>query len=1011
MKKSIFLSLIAVLLLTAFTADSYSWFFSEQTVTSVFEHVIGIKTRIFNLDSENNAPIAGSVFELLDNDKNILGRYQTDKNGSALLQRISSGETFQIKQISSAYGYEVNDDVYKITPNKNELVIKSKKRPKNNTALKIKTAISQKAYQENDYIPSQAELDFPFEYTVNISDAATRLQYEIKNESGQLISPYTYKYENGQSIKVLSRGEMDNGGTIHLRSGEIAYFSFNDIKPLTEYNIIPKSYVDQTGQASYYLTSCHNSFGHIPVEGAAAEFTYHPFKDIPPVASALIVESKVENADSSNLNQEFLIELKIGDNAQKQYYYEIVDYLKSDSKPLLSQGNIIKAALNHSSFLKVYDIPLGLDYTISQQDSSADGYFVFSSNNTVGNTLSSQKAVVYNKRLFEKTKDIKLNISSQELNTENTAQSEEAFADLIDVKSGISYKSFNLTLTDGLNQNITLPVCDYVSKKKINYGIKLSLPHGYAVHSTDLSDEALSISYKNLCDSVNIGIRNIVNGISAPEERFTYNIEAATPGTPLPPFDTSTHLLGNGAAFFNAIKYMPKGINGKRTYKYYITQQPNNTKGFTYDQKTYELMVEVTEKDGYCIAEIIDIKGGSAFDGLLLFENQYIKDDSPELSRLIVRKIVEAKDIDFDERFNFIAKIGDEEHRFELSHGKTKVFDNIPIGAPYEIVEEKNDKYKTEGFGVEGKLEKEDSVAVFINTPIEKEPPNSGTLTIYKEIFSNEAEKNKKFRFTVTINGVKKQIYLRGGESITLDKLKEGSRYSVRESDYSEDGYKTFSFGSNGIINKTGNIALFFNVKKPVQRSFLSVTNEVWEGDREKQFDYTAEIGDEKYLFSLSDEESISFEDIPIDTPYTISQKDYSSEGYHTLAFSQSGVILPSGIKTVFVNIKSSDKTIDDVPSTESDTSSESNSLNTAESKEPSSKPSESKPELKENEVIINTNPPKNNMNKLDSNIVPYAFAASAVVISATWVCICNPNGVKCCLKKALNILKNIRKP
>ena len=121
------------------------------------------------------------------------------------------------------------------------------------------------------------------------------------------------------------------------------------------------------------------------------------------------------------------------------------------------------------------------------------------------------------------------------------------------------------------------------------------------------------------------------------------------------------------------------------------------------------------------------------------------------------------------------------------------------------------------------------SAAAFTNTKDVTPPePGTGSLTVSKTVAGNAGEKDKEFRFTVTLgdttvggeygdmtfaNG-KATFTLRHGESKTATGLPAGTTYKVEEDDYSKEGYTTSKTGDTGEIPEGDTVhASFINTK------------------------------------------------------------------------------------------------------------------------------------------------------------------------------------------------------
>lgn len=87
--------------------------------------------------------------------------------------------------------------------------------------------------------------------------------------------------------------------------------------------------------------------------------------------------------------------------------------------------------------------------------------------------------------------------------------------------------------------------------------------------------------------SITIPMQVNVTGDTAPQENYTFTIEAETAGAPLPA-DQSLVITGSGSASFGTIEYTEPD-----DYVYRIRQTAGQTKGMTYDSASYQVTVRV----------------------------------------------------------------------------------------------------------------------------------------------------------------------------------------------------------------------------------------------------------------------------------------------------------------------------------------------------------------------------------------------------------------------------------
>ena len=174
---------------------------------------------------------------------------------------------------------------------------------------------------------------------------------------------------------------------------------------------------------------------------------------------------------------------------------------------------------------------------------------------------------------------------------------------------------------------------------------------------------------------------------------------------------------------------------------------------------------------------------------------------------------------------------------FTLKHGQTAVFENLPVGAEYSIVETATAGYTASSNNHSGNIPREGAKAEFVNTACQK----NGSLEISKTVVGEE-NSTQEFEFTVTFsdNGTydyKKngsthtlasggKLKLKHGESAKFETLPEGVTYTVTET--ATAGYIAANTSFSGEIS--GNVLLpFVNVKDAptTTKGFLSITKKV----------------------------------------------------------------------------------------------------------------------------------------------------------------------------------------
>jgi hypothetical protein len=219
----------------------------------------------------------------------------------------------------------------------------------------------------------------------------------------------------------------------------------------------------------------------------------------------------------------------------------------------------------------------------------------------------------------------------------------------------------------------------------------------------------------------------------------------------------------------------------------------------------------------------------------------------------------------------------------------------------------------------------------------------AGNLTIRKTVAGKDADTTKEFDFTITLEGAPgthnyigygipggtiksgDTISLADGQSITIVGLPKDATYTVTEADYSGDGYTSNQTVATGnIVADTTQTALFTNTRT-IGDLTISKTVAGNAGDVEKDFEFTITLngsgaaGTYNYTgegvpdgtiksggtVSLSHGESITITGIPEGTTYTVTETDYSWEGYTSTSTGATGNIVADTMRTAsFTNTR-----------------------------------------------------------------------------------------------------------
>ncbi|MDR0314488.1 MAG: Cna B-type domain-containing protein [Oscillospiraceae bacterium] len=123
-----------------------------------------------------------------------------------------------------------------------------------------------------------------------------------------------------------------------------------------------------------------------------------------------------------------------------------------------------------------------------------------------------------------------------------------------------------------------------------------------------------------------------------------------------------------------------------------------------------------------------------------------------------------------------------------LKHGESAVFENIPAGLFYTVIETPTEGCIIKSENHCGTITEEGVTASFVN--IYSEPDRDETeLTIYKVIDGELPDSDMNFSFTLIVDGeIFDEFTLKGGESKAIT-IPAGSVYEVIENDYSSHGF------------------------------------------------------------------------------------------------------------------------------------------------------------------------------------------------------------------------------
>ena len=236
---------------------------------------------------------------------------------------------------------------------------------------------------------------------------------------------------------------------------------------------------------------------------------------------------------------------------------------------------------------------------------------------------------------------------------------------------------------------------------------------------------------------------------------------------------------------------------------------------------------------------------------------------------------------------------------FTLRHGQSAVFENIPVGVEYTVVELPTPGFSVSSNNHQGTItaDEEPRIAEFTNTWLGE----VGGLRITKDVVGIISD--TEFEFTAVVGGVTHTFTLRNSEEWILNNLPIGTQFTVTE--IPVDGYTATILQFTGEIAENGvTIHLpFINVwdeDLEDQYGSLRISKTV-PGGSDTEFTFTVIIGGETHIFTLRDGQYKLFEDIPHGTPWSV--EEHSEEGYIASILTANGIIAGDVETTVnFVN-------------------------------------------------------------------------------------------------------------
>ena len=283
---------------------------------------------------------------------------------------------------------------------------------------------------------------------------------------------------------------------------------------------------------------------------------------------------------------------------------------------------------------------------------------------------------------------------------------------------------------------------------------------------------------------------------------------------------------------------------------------------------------------------------------------------------------------------------------FTLTDGESVTLTGLPTGTAYTITEE---SYAANGY--ESDIEPEEgeitdgATAVTVTNTM-----NVGDLSVTKTVNGSGAETDREFSFTLTLDnadgvivdntyetsagtltvtGGEATFTLKGGETLTIYGIPEGTDYTVTEVDPAGHGYLiTAVSGEEGVISTGTSSASFTNTRDIGELSVeKTVAGAIGETDKAFAFTlklipsgngidvdgvynatlYTADAAQSTTVtvangvanFTLTHDQRLVIHEIPAGATYEVTEASYALEGYQTEASGERGTIPAMGVMPV----------------------------------------------------------------------------------------------------------------
>lgn len=527
------------------------------------ESNIDVSVELNKYDKNTNKAISGTLFYLFkENGEQIGSKYVTDEDGkiNVLLKK----GKYYFQEITPSLGYTFDKkDNENIT--KYYFEVEGKKDEQvvidvYNIRLNGSLLVSKVLENADGSNLSEEQLNKDFTFNITFSDD----------------KEYSYKINDGEELTIKS------GDTLKLKHGDTAVF--NNIPMGVLYNITEEEIED-------YLSNSSNSQGTITEETSNVVFTniYNPeFKPSEENIKLLITKKLEGEYLSTDENKEFNFTLII-DNEETKFN------LKKDET-------------------KEFDISIGSKYEVKEDNYYSSGYKqeitnssgiaykddinVVATNTYIGEVkkiIAGEKTWILNNQNITLPKTITVNIKNNDI-----------VVDTKDVKPNSNGKWLYEFIVPKYDKN----------KNEIKYTIEENMVDGfiptyneYNITNTYVSPISVKIPtvYKD------------IYGNDYPNAKFEFALTGK--GMPMPEGSQNgikvISITNVGEGEFGSVTFKNPGV-----YTYTISELNTGIKGFIYDERTYNIVITITEENNVLSASI-DWEGRSKDNPGILFTNTY----------------------------------------------------------------------------------------------------------------------------------------------------------------------------------------------------------------------------------------------------------------------------------------------------------------------------------------------------------------------------------------------------